>query len=210
MRRGGKPGNRLSHKPQVARCERGKFQMIRGIDIFVALIGLIVSLPVIVVCVIIHHLTSRGSAIFAQKRVGRAEASFVCYKLRTMTPGTPNLGTHEISVSSVTPLGGVLRKLKLDELPQFWNVLVGDMSLVGPRPCLPSQEAVIAARRARGVFAVRPGVTGPAQILGVDMSTPERLAEVDAGWVVNQSMGEYVRVLVATAGGRGLGDKIKQ
>lgn len=184
--------------------------MIRGMDILVASIGLVCSAPVIAVCVIIHRLTSQGSAIFSQARVGRGEATFVCYKLRTMAPNTPHLGTHEVSAASVTPLGGVLRKLKFDELPQLWNVLIGDMSLVGPRPCLPSQDAVIAARRAQGVFAVRPGVTGPAQVLGIDMSTPERLAEVDAGWVANQSLGEYVRVLVATAGGRGFGDKIKQ
>lgn len=184
--------------------------MIRGMDILVALFGLICSAPVIAICVLIHHLTSRGSAIFVQPRVGRGEAVFTCYKLRTMAPGTPHVGTHEVSVSSVTPLGSVLRKLKLDELPQLWNVLVGDMSLVGPRPCLPSQEAVIAARRARGVYAVRPGVTGPAQVLGIDMSTPERLAEVDARWVANPGLGEYIRVLVATAVGRGFGDKVKQ
>lgn len=184
--------------------------MIRGMDVFVALIGLICSAPIIAVCVAIHRLTSRGTAIFAQERVGRGEAPFICYKLRTMAPDTPNLGTHEVAVSSVTPLGGVLRKLKLDELPQLWNVLVGDMSLVGPRPSLPSQEQVIAARRERGVFAVRPGVTGPAQVLGIDMSTPTRLAEVDAAWVASQSLSEYVRVLVATAGGRGFGDRVKQ
>jgi O-antigen biosynthesis protein WbqP len=184
--------------------------MIRGLDVVVALLGLVCSAPVIAVCALIHHLTSRGSAIFAQTRVGRGEAPFVCYKLRTMTPDTPNLGTHEVSGASVTPLGGVLRKLKLDELPQLWNVLIGEMSLVGPRPCLPSQDAVIAARRAKGVFIVRPGVTGPAQVTGVDMSTPERLAEVDASWVANQSVAEYVRIVVATAGGRGFGDKIKQ
>src|SRR5690606_22830348 len=115
----------------------------------------------------------------------RGEAVFVCYKLRTMAPGTPDRGTHEVSVAAVTPLGRFLRKMKLDELPQLWNVLVGEMSLVGPRPCLTSQGAVIAARRARGVYAVRPGVTGPAQVLGVDMSTPEQLAEIDASWVAN-------------------------
>ena len=184
--------------------------MIRGMDVLLALIGLICSAPIIAICVIIHHLTSRGTAIFAQERVGRGEAPFICYKLRTMTPETPNVGTHEVAVSSVTPFGGVLRKLKLDELPQLWNVLVGDMSLVGPRPSLPSQELVIAARRERGVFAVRPGVTGPAQVMGIDMSNPTRLAEVDAGWVAAQSVGEYIRVLVATAGGQGFGDNVKQ
>lgn len=175
-----------------------------------AAFGLICAAPVIAVCIILHLFTSRGGPILAQARIGRNERIFTCYKLRTMDPGAPNVGTHEISAAVITPLGLVLRKLKFDELPQLWNVLIGDMSLVGPRPCLPSQDAVIVARRNLGVFAVRPGVTGPAQVLGVDMSTPERLAEIDSRWVVNQSLSEYLRVLVATARGRGFGDKVKR
>ncbi len=183
--------------------------MIRALDVLAAAVALLIALPVIGVCVLIHRLTAKGSPIFQQARVGRGEAVFTLYKLRTMAPGTPNLGTHEVAAAAVTPLGGVLRRFKLDELPQLWNVLKGEMSLVGPRPCLPGQTAVIEARRAVGVYAVRPGVTGPAQVLGIDMSTPDRLAAADLVWVANPTFIHYCRVLFATASGRGFGDRIK-
>lgn len=183
--------------------------MIRTLDVLAAIAGLVIALPVIGVCMLMHSLTAKGSPIFPQARVGRGEALFTCYKLRTMIPDTPNLGTHDVNASAVTPLGGFLRRFKLDELPQLWNVLKGDMSLVGPRPCLPSQAAVIEARRTVGVYAARPGVTGPAQVLGIDMSTPERLAAADLIWVVNPTILQYCRVLFATAIGRGFGDRIQ-
>ncbi len=183
--------------------------MIRILDFSAALTGLLVAVPVIGLCMMIHRLTAKGSPIFAQPRVGRGEVIFTCYKLRTMAPGTPSLGTHEVGVAAVTPLGGFLRRFKLDELPQLWNVLKGEMSLVGPRPCLPGQTGVIEARRALGIYTVRPGVTGPAQVLGIDMSTPERLAAADAVWVANPTFLRYCRVLFATASGRGFGDRIK-
>ena len=99
---------------------------------------------------------------------------FTCYKFRTMAQGAPLAGSHEVSGSWITPIGRRLRSLKLDELPQLFNVLRGDMSLVGPRPCLPNQAEVIAARRARDVFNIRPGITGIAQLTSIDMSKPEQ------------------------------------
>ena len=112
--------------------------------------------------------------------------------------GTRQRATHEISPSAVTSVGSKLRAFKFDELPQLWNVLVGEMSLVGPRPCLPNQVQLIAERRKRNVFAVRPGITGLAQVQGVDMSDPERLAEIDQTYVHTRSLGMDLQLLVKT------------
>jgi O-antigen biosynthesis protein WbqP len=147
----------------------------RTFDILAAAIGLILSSPILLFAAAAVRAESPGRAFFAQKRVGRNECIFTCYKLRTMFADTKHLPTHQTSATSVTRVGAVLRRLKLDELPQLYNVLRGEMSLVGPRPCLPSQTALIDARKQRGVFNVRPGITGLAQVQGVDMSDPERL-----------------------------------
>ena len=123
--------------------------MKRIADIVIALLGLPVALPLILVCVVLVKWSSPGPAIFRQTRVGLREQPFTCYKLRTMYIDTRDLPSHETAASAVTPTGRWLRRLKLDELPQLWNILRGDMSFVGPRPCLPSQVELIKARRAR-------------------------------------------------------------
>lgn len=181
---------------------------IRVFDILLAIAGLIATSWVIALCAILVRLGSPGPAIFAQSRIGRGERPFTCYKLRTMRNETPSAGTHMISSASVTDVGRVLRRTKLDELPQLWNVIIGDMSLVGPRPCLPVQSELIDARREHGVFQVRPGITGPAQIQGVDMSEPERLAVIDGSWVENMSLGAYLNAILQTVLGRGQGDRV--
>ena len=107
--------------------------------------------------------------------------------------------------SAVTSLGELLRRFKIDELPQLWNVLLGDMSLVGPRPCLPSQAELVEARKRLGVFTVRPGITGLAQVSGVDMSDANRLAEIDAQYVRTQSLVGDLRLIWATLRGQGVG-----
>jgi lipopolysaccharide/colanic/teichoic acid biosynthesis glycosyltransferase len=111
--------------------------------------------------------------------------------------------------SAITPLGRFLRRTKLDELPQLWNVLCGDMSLVGPRPCLFNQDTLIAAREARGVYEVRPGVTGLAQVNGIDMSTPELLAETDRKMLDGLTACAYLKYLWMTVLGKGSGDRVK-
>ena len=170
----------------------------RTFDLAAALAGLVLLSPVLGLVGLVVALSSPGPALFRQTRLGKNERQFVCYKFRTMFQGTQQRGTHEISPRAVTPVGSVLRALKLDELPQLWNVLLGEMSLVGPRPCLPSQEELIAERRKRGVFAIRPGVTGLAQVQGVDMSQPERLAELDETYVRTRSLGMDVRLILKT------------
>ena len=184
--------------------------LIRALDLGLAAAGLVVAAPVILGLALAVRATSPGPGLFAQVRVGRHEHPFLCYKLRTMSQGTVSVGTHEVSASAVTPLGRFLRRVKLDELPQLWNVLKGEMSLVGPRPGLPVQQALLEARRARDVFVVRPGVTGPGQVAGVDMSEPERLAELDASYSDAPKLRDYFRYLIMTLAGSGRGDRVRQ
>lgn len=183
--------------------------MPRLIELVVAFFGLIVAAPVILILVVAVRRDSEGPGIFRQKRVGRYGRSFECYKLRTMASGTPDVPTHDAQTSYVTGLGRFLRKVKLDELPQLWNVLKGDMSFVGPRPCLESQSELIEERKKRGVLDIRPGITGLAQIQDIDMSNPKRLAAVDAEYVMKRSMSIDFKILLRTVfGGAGRGDRI--
>jgi O-antigen biosynthesis protein WbqP len=122
-----------------------------------------------------------------------------------MYSGTANLPTHEVAASAITASGEYFRRFKIDELPQLWNVLIGDMSLVGPRPCLPSQTELVEARRRLGVLEMRPGITGLAQVSGVDMSDANRLAEIDARYVRTQSVLGDFRLILATLRGHGVG-----
>ena len=147
--------------------------------------------------------------LFRQKRVGRYQQPFVLLKFRTMRPDTASVATHLADASAVTSFGRFLRRTKLDELPQLWNVLRGDMSLVGPRPCLSNQEELIAARAARGVFNARPGITGLAQTQGIDMSTPELLARTDAEMLALLGLRDYFRYIFLTVLGKGAGDRVR-
>ncbi len=183
--------------------------MKRIFDFFVSLAALILLLPVMLVVAIVVRRTSPGGALFAQERVGLNERGFICYKFRTMASGAPVAGSHHVSSSWITPVGKRLRQTKLDELPQLYNVLRGEMSLVGPRPCLPNQQDVIEARRRRGVYGIRPGITGPAQLAGIDMSTPEDLALADSNYMKSRSFLGDLRIIVRTALGGGKGDAVK-
>ena len=183
--------------------------MKRAFDVLVSAAALLVLAPVMGVLAVLVRHSSPGPALFVQERVGQFERPFRCYKFRTMAMGAPVAGSHEVAASWITPLGRRMRSAKLDELPQFYNVLRGDMSLVGPRPCLPGQAEVVEARRARGVFGVRPGITGPAQLAGIDMSMPDRLAEADSRYIAAATFLGDLRILVATVAGRGSGDAVR-
>lgn len=176
----------------------------RALDIVAATGGLVAASPILLAVGALIRLESPGPAIFAQARVGRDGREFTCYKLRTMRAETDNVPTHMVGASSITRIGGFLRKSKLDEVPQLVNVLRGEMSLVGPRPCLPSQDQLIAERRGRGVLDVRPGITGLAQINDIDMSDPVRLARVDAHYVRRQRLALDLRIVWRTVAGRGM------
>ncbi|KQV01145.1 lipid carrier--UDP-N-acetylgalactosaminyltransferase [Mesorhizobium sp. Root102] len=167
-------------------------------DLAGAAVLLVTTSPVLVLAVLAVRASSPGRAIFSQTRVGRDGLLFRCHKLRTMYVGTPSLPSHEAPANSVTSVGAALRKFKLDELPQFWNVLKGEMSLVGPRPCLPTQTELIECRRQLGVLAALPGITGLAQIKGIDMSNPELLAQTDADYLRTASFWLDLRILLGT------------
>ena len=152
---------------------------MRIIDISFSFIGLLILWPIFVVIMIIGHFDT-GSAIFRQQRVGKGKKPFLLMKFRSMHLNTPSVATHLASASTITTFGSFLRKSKLDELPQLWNVFVGDMSLVGPRPSLFNQVELIHERDLLSVYSVRPGITGLAQIKKIDMSTPRLLAQTDA------------------------------
>ena len=186
--------------------------MKRLFDIILALIAAAVLLVPFVLVWLAVRLTSRGPALFWSDRIGQHNALFKMPKFRSMHVGTLVVATHLLSnpKNYLTPIGSFLRKSSLDELPQLWNVLLGDMSLVGPRPGLPSQTALTEARLRAGVFEARPGITGLAQLQGVDMSTPENLAEVDARMRGGLTLTGYLRCVVATALGGGRGDRVNR
>jgi O-antigen biosynthesis protein WbqP len=182
--------------------------MIRALDILFSLFGMICGIPVFLV-VILLSLLDHGSPFFRQIRIGKEQQPFTLVKFRTMAIGTRSVGTHLVDPASITKLGRFLRKTKLDELPQLINVLMGQMSLVGPRPCLPNQTALIQERLQRGVFEVRPGITGVAQVNEVDMSTPRKLARYDQIMLKRMSLALYFKMIAATAIGKGRGDRVR-
>lgn len=183
-----------------------------GKRLFDLLLGLAAAIPAAIlcaICVVAIRLESQGPAVFRQVRVGRNRETFVLYKLRTMSQGTGDRASHEVSSAQITRVGLILRRTKLDELPQILNVVRGQMSFVGPRPCLPSQEELVAERDRLGVYSIQPGITGPAQIAGIDMSTPVELAEADAAYLRHITLRGDLRLIALTAGGRGSGDAVK-
>lgn len=181
--------------------------MIRFFDFVFSLLGLVVGFPVLVVLTVIG-LFDTGSPIFRQVRVGRHQKPFILIKFRTMKVNTASVATHLASSASITRFGRFLRKSKLDELPQLWNVLKGEMSLVGPRPGLFNQSELTEERAKRGVFAVRPGITGLAQVSEIDMSTPALLAETDERMIQSLTLAHYFKYILMTVTGKGAGDRI--
>ena len=175
--------------------------MPRILEFILALFGLITLSPILLISVLAVRATSPGPAIFKQIRVGHHQKPFAIYKIRTMRLGTKEAGTHLVEAQSVTGVGRILRKLRLDEIPQLFNVLHGDMSLVGPRPSLPSQTELITAREAENVYAVRPGITGLAQIRGIDMSKPIELAKLDGAYVRGRSFTLDLSIIFETITG---------
>jgi len=183
--------------------------MIRIFDILFSFFGLFILCPIILLLLIIGLLDT-GSPLFRQDRVGLNQKPFKLLKFRSMHVNTQAVATHLVQVSTITKWGSFLRKSKLDELPQFFNVLIGDMSFVGPRPNLFNQIELIEERSKRGVYSIRPGVTGLAQINKIDMSTPELLAETDAKMINQLNIFNYFKYIFLTVFGKGFGDRVKK
>ena len=189
------PGRKVTARP------RGLYGAAkRTFDFTGALLGLLIASPVLLAVAIAIRIDSPGPAIFRQRRSGRGSREFVIHKFRTMQVGTPDLASHLMGPGSsrVTRLGGFLRRSSLDELPQLWNVLTGDMSLVGPRPALHNQDDLIALRQAHGVDALKPGLTGWAQIHGRDELNVEQKTRYDAWYLEHASFRLDLWILVRT------------
>ena len=182
--------------------------MLRVLDLVFSITGLLLGAPVLLAIYVVG-LFDTGSPLFRQERVGRDQIPFSLVKFRTMRPDTASVASHLADSSAITCLGAFLRRTKLDELPQLWNVLKGEMSLVGPRPCLFNQFELIAERHSRGVFEARPGITGLAQVSNIDMSTPKLLAETDAQMLQSLTLVLYFKYIFMTVGGKGSGDRVK-
>jgi O-antigen biosynthesis protein WbqP len=177
--------------------------------LFDFVLGLVLVPVAFVACLLVAlpiAIEARASPLFFQTRLGLRERPFRLLKLRTMHVATPSVASHEVGTSSILVTGRLLRRLKIDELPQIWNVLNGTMSFVGPRPGLPNQHELTEARRRHDVFALVPGITGVAQIAGIDMSTPEKLAVADKTYDTRWSLARDLRILWATGTGAGSGD----
>jgi len=192
-----RPSNRTSSRTALRVC-----------DIVLAGAGLLLLWPLLALVALACWFDTR-SPLLRQQRVGRGGQPFVLVKFRTMLPQTAHVASHLADASAITPWGRWLRRTKLDELPQLWNVLRGDMSLVGPRPCLPSQTELIAERHALGVLDAPPGITGLAQTSGIDMSTPALLAQTDARMLRTLTLRGYFGYLLRTFTGGGAGDAVK-
>lgn len=182
--------------------------MLRIFDFTFALLGLVFSFPVLL-AIYVLGLFDTGSPLFRQERVGRHQKPFVLVKFRTMKIDTASVASHLASSASITRMGAFLRKTKLDELPQLWNVLKGEMSLVGPRPGLFNQQELTTERAQRGVFDVRPGITGLAQVSDIDMSTPKLLAETDQRMIREFTLAHYFKYILMTVLGKGAGDRVR-
>jgi lipopolysaccharide/colanic/teichoic acid biosynthesis glycosyltransferase len=163
----------------------------------------------VLIVIYVVALFETGSPLFQQVRVGRDQRPFTLLKFRTMRPETASVASHLADISAITPLGLFLRRTKLDELPQLWNVLKGEMSLVGPRPCLFNQTELISERTSRAVFNARPGITGLAQVNNIDMSTPKLLAETDSRMLSELTVRSYFKYILMTISGKGSGDVVK-
>jgi O-antigen biosynthesis protein WbqP len=175
----------------------------RATDILVSGAALVVLLIPLLLLALLVRATSPGPAIHWSKRVGQGNRLFLMPKFRTMRDDTPQVATHLMDDPArwLTPIGGLLRRSSLDELPQLWTVLIGDMSLVGPRPALFNQDDLVALRTAAGVEALRPGLTGWAQVNGRDeLPIPVKVG-LDAEYMRRRSFGFDLRIVALTAAG---------
>ena len=174
--------------------------MKRAFDIFLGCLATVILFVPVLLLALAVRLTSKGPALYWSDRVGRNNVIFKMPKFRSMRVGTPAVATHLLSDPEphLTPIGSFLRKSSLDELPQLWSILVGDMSFVGPRPALFNQHDLIASRTELGVHALVPGLTGWAQVNGRDALSNTEKVRLDAAYLQRQSLWFDIRILWLT------------
>lgn len=184
----------------------------RFIDVVLACAMLVmISVPMLVIALLVK-ITSRGEVIFKQERIGRGGESFICYKFRSMRTDAPHdvpTARFEEAARYITPLGRVLRRTSLDELPQLINVLKGDMSFVGARPLIPSEEEMHRGRESGGVYELRPGITGLAQVRGRDMISDAQKLAFDLEYARNLDFWLDVKIFFGTLFGALRGKNIR-
>lgn len=176
----------------------------RVLDIILTLIASVLLSPLIVFTYLLVKLTSKGPALFWSQRIGKNNQIFNMPKFRSMQIGTPQLATHLMNQqnnpnSFLTPVGSFIRKTSLDEFPQLWSVLKGDMSIVGPRPALFNQDDLINLRTEAGIHRLKPGITGWAQINGRDEIPIPKKVDLDKYYLVNQSLWLDFKIIALTA-----------
>jgi O-antigen biosynthesis protein WbqP len=183
----------------------GAFDMYKWIgkrcfDVFLTSISLIFFSPLFVVIALLIKIFDPGPIIFTQKRVGRMGCVFDCYKFRSMPVNTGDIPSDQIGAMRLTLVGRIIRRTNIDELPQLFNILKGDMSVVGPRPSILTQHELIELRRASGALACRPGLTGLAQVSSFDGMTIRQKANFDAQYARSISLSSDVWIILKTLG----------
>tara|TARA_X000000950_G_scaffold287844_1_gene401908 strand:- start:225 stop:776 length:552 start_codon:yes stop_codon:yes gene_type:complete len=181
--------------------------MIRFFDVIISIIVLILTSPILLMLLIYYLLIERSNFLFMQVRVGQDKKPFKILKIRTMKKGTKNLLTHNLDQKNITRIGFILRKYKIDEIPQFVNVILGQMSIVGPRPGLTTDKELIDLRSSLNLFKHKPGITGLSQILNIDMSDPEKLANSDLKMYEDFNLIIYLKYIFLTLFRKKPGDK---
>lgn len=176
----------------------------RSLDVLLTLMGVILLSPLMLFTYLLVKTTSKGPALFWSQRVGQHNRLFSMPKFRSMQIGTPQIATHLMNQQSdphafLTPVGSFIRKTSLDELPQLWSVLTGDMSIVGPRPALFNQDDLVSLRTEHGVHTLKPGITGWAQINGRDEIPIPQKVSLDAYYLAHQSVCLDIKIIVSTA-----------
>jgi O-antigen biosynthesis protein WbqP len=171
------------------------FRIVRNL---ICAIGLIIISPFLFFAALMIIIEDGMPVFFIQERVGKNNVIFKIIKIRTLKREAPNTGTHQLDQKYQLICGRLFRKIKLDEFPQLINVLMGDINLIGPRPGLISQIELTEFRSAKGIYEIKPGITGLSQVLGYDMSDPLKLAEIDKLYIENKSIYMDLLILLAT------------
>lgn len=174
------------------------FFLKRLIDLFLSIFVIVILSPFLVIIALLIKIHDGGPIIFRQKRIGQYGEEFLFLKFRSMPVNTPNVASTETQKLKITPIGKIIRRTNLDEIPQMINVLKGDMSIIGPRPCLPNQESLINLRKANSAINLKPGLTGWAQVNAYDFMPEIEKAQFDGEYYQKLSLWMDVKIVFRT------------